>query len=119
MDLKELSYWLVNYAHVPHCYFEHGSLLLVNVSSSPDGAQEFAVYKKDDKYYKIESLTVSWMTEERLFILLQEYDSTPIDGLLNPWNDKPIKEHPLGNESFTFDRFETYRREYKKFAETY
>src|SRR5712692_270457 len=43
--------------------FEYQGLLLANDSFSEDSAQEYAVYKEARQ---IESLTVSWMTRERL-----------------------------------------------------
>lgn len=43
--------------------FASQGLLLANDSFSEDGAQEYAVYKEGRQ---IESLTVSWMTRERL-----------------------------------------------------
>src|SRR5262249_33640923 len=44
------------------CFAYHG-LLLANDSFSADGAQEYAAYREGRQ---IESLTVSWMTRERL-----------------------------------------------------
>ena len=45
--------------------FQLGQVLLMNDSSSEDGAQEFAVVVADSGH-QVESLTVSWFEEERL-----------------------------------------------------
>jgi hypothetical protein len=55
-----------------HCCdgFSHAGLLLVNDSTSADGAQEYAVFRMDRPNRQIESITVSWCTAERLMGLL-------------------------------------------------
>ena len=45
--------------------FSIGQVVLLNDSSSEDGAQEFAVVAVDSGQ-QVESLTISWMEEERL-----------------------------------------------------
>lgn len=56
--------------------FRIGDLLLCNDSTSPDGAQEYAVLRpskdNDGRHKQIESLTVSWFeSEEKLRETLQ------------------------------------------------
>lgn len=48
------------------------TLTLPNDSTSPDGAQEYAVVRDGRQ---IESLTVSWMKPERLLAVLQKLDT--------------------------------------------
>jgi hypothetical protein len=50
--------------------FEIGQYVFLNDATSEDGAQEYAVLKKPTKegelYVQIESVTASWINEERL-----------------------------------------------------
>jgi hypothetical protein len=48
--------------------FDAEGLTLFNDAFSEDGAQEYAVFRGEEQ---IESLTVSWMTKERLLELLR------------------------------------------------
>ncbi len=73
------------------CFAYHG-LLLANDSFSEDGAQEYAVYKEARQ---IETLTVSWMTQERLHkvveaLLRGEYTEY---GPVAPLHTEPAREH--------------------------
>ena len=69
--------------------FEYQGLLLANDSFSEDGAQEYAVYKEGRQ---IESLTVSWMTRERL----REVISGLLTGAYEALEFRPIQ--PLRTE---------------------
>jgi len=62
-ELTRVSTWTLCSA------FEAEGLTLFNDAFSENGAQEYAVFRGDEQ---IESLTVSWMTEERLSKLLRE-----------------------------------------------
>lgn len=50
--------------------FRLGNLIFLNDSFSADSAQEYAVIRDGRQ---IESLTVSWIKEEKLVIYLQQY----------------------------------------------
>ena len=54
----------------------HG-LLLLNDSLSEDGAQEYAVVDEATGF-QLDSLTVSWMTPERLLVCLEEIAKRPV-----------------------------------------
>src|SRR5437016_8877000 len=62
-SIEELTEKLTEHIWTLCTCFAYQGLLLVNDSFSEDGAQEYAVYKEARQ---IESLTVSWMAQERL-----------------------------------------------------
>lgn len=62
-SIRELTEKLTEHTWTLCTCFEYQGLLLANDSFSGDGAQEYAVYKEGRQ---IESLTVSWMTRERI-----------------------------------------------------
>lgn len=58
--------------------FRFGDVLFLNDSTSPDGAQEYAVFvpaarraRGLPRWRQIESLTFSWMDEERALVQIQ------------------------------------------------
>ncbi len=52
--------------------FRLGEYLFVNDATCADGAQEYAVLRLEgDDYVQIESLTFSWMSEDRALDLIQ------------------------------------------------
>jgi hypothetical protein len=71
--------------------FRRDKYVFVNDATSPDGAQEYAVLRPEGNHFvQIESVTFSWMTEEKAFeligkILAAEFDcqvfSQPVDRL--------------------------------------
>jgi hypothetical protein len=121
--LKNLVNSVINYTQIPFKYFEWNSLLMLNVSISEDGLQEFAVFKKDElsqKYYKFESYTVSWITEERLSALLVEADNQLIHQIKGMNESVPLREwRGKPSHVFTFEQFETFKKEYSKYVSTY
>ena len=70
-DLATLVDKLANHTWTTCSAFSWRSLTLLNDSTGPDGAQEYAVIR-DGK--QIESLTVSWMKPAELAALLEQYD---------------------------------------------
>jgi len=62
-SMGELIEKLIEHTWTLCTCFAYQGLLLANDSFSEDGAQEYVVYKEARQ---IESLTVSWMTRERL-----------------------------------------------------
>ena len=62
-SMEELTEKLTQHTWTLCTCFAYQGLLLANDSFSEDGAQEYAVYREGRQ---IESLTVSWMTRERL-----------------------------------------------------
>lgn len=94
-NLDELVTKLIEQTWTLCTGFVHQGLLLLNDSFSENGAQEYAVYKEDRQ---IDSLTVSWMTGERLRnvmteLLHQEADERlPIEEL----QTEPASEHSCG-----------------------
>lgn len=74
--------------------FAYQGLLLANDSFSEDGAQEYAVYQDG---WQIESLTVSWMTRERLAEVIQGLLSGAHEALecrpIQPLHTEPAAEH--------------------------
>ncbi|MGE6756015.1 hypothetical protein ACQKFO_21675 [Rossellomorea sp. NPDC071047] len=121
--LKQLVNTVINCTQVPFKYFEWNSLLLLNVSFSEDGLQEFAVYKKDDqteKYYKFESYTISWMTEDRLSSLLVSADHSPIHQIEGLAGGIPLREwNGPGSHIFNFEQFKNFKKEFSEFISTY
>jgi hypothetical protein len=71
IDAADLATQLTDYTWTTCQAFRIGDLLFVNDSTGADGAQEYAVVRGGRL---IESLTVSWMTKERLL--------SEIEGLL-------------------------------------
>jgi hypothetical protein len=70
--------------------FKAGSLILLNDSTGPDGAQEYAVIRNGRQ---IESLTVSWMKLDELQTLLNHLDS---GGGSEDMGPLAVKPHPDG-----------------------
>ncbi len=70
--------------------FSHGTLILLNDSTGPDGAQEYAVLRDGRQ---IETLTVSWMTRDELTESLLKLDATGGDVDMGPC--QPLA-HPVG-----------------------
>lgn len=62
-DLAEMSWTLCT-------GFRLGPWLLLNDAFSEDGAQEYAVIR-EETLEQVESITVSWMNEERLLAFLE------------------------------------------------
>lgn len=72
--------------------FKAGSLILLNDSTSGDGAQEYGVLRDG---HQIESITVSWMTIPELQELLHKLDQNSLEGVdTGPYAVKP---HPIGS----------------------
>ncbi|UAL49816.1 hypothetical protein K7887_22110 (plasmid) [Sutcliffiella horikoshii] len=91
---EELANVLVSNTQIPHQYFEHGSLFILNVSTSENAIQEYAFYKKDEGtkcYYKFESLTVSWCKKEKVLSYLEEWEKQSIDEMKAIMSDLPLK----------------------------
>jgi hypothetical protein len=76
--------------------FRVGRLTLLNDSTGPDGAQEYAVFHDSRPAgVQIESLTVSWMTEERLTAVLERLNAAPYTGVeTGPYE---LRNHPSGS----------------------
>ena len=95
-SIGELTEKLTEHTWTLCTCFEYQGLLLANDSFSGDGAQEYAVYKEARQ---IESLTVSWMTQERLqevieALLRGEY--TANTGPVEPLHTEHASEHSCG-----------------------
>jgi|GEM_PF-379314 len=53
--------------------FSIGNYLWLNDATSPDGAQEYAVLKREgDRLTQIESITMSWMNREEILDCIRE-----------------------------------------------
>lgn len=70
-DLATLVHKLTNYTWTTCSAFSWRSLTLLNDSTGPDGAQEYAVIRASEQ---IESITVSWMKPDELRELLEQYE---------------------------------------------
>lgn len=76
--------------------FTHQGLLLLNDSFSENGAQEYAVYQDGRQ---IDSLTVSWMTKERLQSVITELLHQNVDQTLpvEELRTEPASKHSCGH----------------------
>lgn len=72
------------------CAFKAGSLILLNDSTSGDGAQEYTVLRHGRE---IESLTVSWYELPKLIEDLERYDR---EGSGGDYGARAFKPHPEG-----------------------
>lgn len=78
--------------------FRESAYLFLNDSTSPDGAQEYAVVKREgDDFPQVESITFSWcqpFEAERYIdkILAGDYDRTTLD-LIDPARIESPDEH--------------------------
>jgi hypothetical protein len=81
-DIKTLANEMFHYTWSGCTGFHLGDYLFLNDSFSPDGAQEFAVYRiSDDKFIQIESITiVNWSFSEKY---LEEVLSKAMESRLN------------------------------------
>lgn len=76
--------------------FAVGDITLFNDAFSEDGAQEYAVFRGDEQ---IESLTVSWMTTERLTEVLRDLVA---GGGIHMATGRPSSDHPAAPERCMF-----------------
>jgi hypothetical protein len=72
--------------------FEVGSLLVLNDSTGPDGAQEYVVIRGG---WQVESLTVSWMETPRLADTLRRLDggNGSLGGEQSDYGEVSVREH--------------------------
>lgn len=115
MEFDQLALKLINYTHIPHQYFEIGSLFLRNVSSSEDSLQEYRVYKKDNdnQYIMVESYTVSWIDENRLAYELKRLHNSRISDLvaISSWPNEPAV--------ISQEAIDKYKKEFVSYAALY
>lgn len=78
LTIEQAAEKLANHTQVVCSAFQVGPLLLLNDSTSEDGAQEYAVVRDGRQ---IESLTVSWMKEAKLLEFLRHLISDPDSGV--------------------------------------
>ncbi len=76
--------------------FRLGPLAFLNDSTSADGAQEYAVYDTRTGH-QIESLTVSWMTAERLEACIRRLLSLAPHEVFEMGAGMPSFAHPEGS----------------------
>ena len=91
-SIEELTEKLTQHTRTLCTCFAYHGLLLANDSLSEDGAQEYAVYRENRQ---VESLTVSWMTRERLQEVIEAIlrgDYTEY-GPVAPLHTEPAREH--------------------------
>ncbi len=89
-SLEELVEKLHGHTWTTCTAFSHSTLILLNDSTGPDGAQEYAVLRDGRQ---IETLTVSWMTRDELTESLLKLDATGGDVDMGPC--QPLA-HPVG-----------------------
>jgi hypothetical protein len=95
-SMVELTEKLTEHTWTLCTCFEYDGLLLANDSFSGDGAQEYAVYKEG---CQIETLTVSWMTRERLQEVIEallQGEYTEILGPVAPLHTEHASAHSCG-----------------------
>lgn len=90
-SLEELAEKLIEHTWTMCSGFSTGTLILLNDSTGPDGAQEYAVLRGGRQ---IESLTVSWMTHNVLIDVLRSLDATGGNVDMGPCEPQP---HPVGH----------------------
>ena len=71
--------------------FRHRNYLLLNDSTSEDGAGEFAAYKQlpDDYVLQVESLTISWMNRIEIEQCIRELVQGSYDDVARLLRSKP------------------------------
>src|SRR5439155_24593474 len=91
-SMEELTEKLTEHTWTLCTCFAYQGLLLANDSFSEDGAQEYAVYKEARQ---VESLTVSWMTQERLQEVIEslQHGAYEAYGLVAPLHTEHASEH--------------------------
>lgn len=117
-SLSELVTRVIDYTQIPSTYFEWNSILLINVSTSEDSLQEYAVYKKDlhtEKYYMFESYTISWMKKAQLAAHILEADYCSFTQQNIFLNQQSFNLPGI----FSFEQFEAFKIAYKEFSEIY
>ena len=117
-QFKYLAQKLADTTQLCGQYFEVGSLLLINIALSEDGAQEYEVYKRSDEeelYYKFEQITASWMSKESIFDFLQTYDKKHI---IDIKREIPSYMSDLLAKKPSFERVRWYKEQFNKMAES-
>ena len=95
-SMEELTEKLTQHIWTLCTCFEYRGLLLANDSFTEDSAQEYAVYKEARQ---VESLTVSWMTRERLQEVIEALvrgEYTTEYGPVAPLHTEQASEHTCG-----------------------
>ncbi|MFD1676098.1 hypothetical protein [Alicyclobacillus fodiniaquatilis] len=114
---------LTQHTWIPYQYFEIAeTLLALNVSSSEDSLQEYALYKLNPdtgELVKFESLTVSWYQEAELVRDLEKYETESFDVLThnNFWANPA--NNTFGIPIITPEGFNRFKSEFSRFATTY
>lgn len=89
--LDDLTEKLTDHTWTTCTGFAWRSLVILNDSTGPDGAQEYAIVKGG---VQVESLTVSWMKRERLAEILTRLDAEePTD----TYGRVEVRPHPKGS----------------------
>lgn len=96
---EELAKLLTEMTWTPCKAFECAGYIYLNDSTSPDGAQEYAVLKRcGDGFIQVESITFSWCTPERALELIRKVSAGECDH--QAWSVDPTiddtPEHTCG-----------------------
>lgn len=90
-DAEELATQLTQHTWTLCTAFELGGYLFLNDSTSENGAQEYAVLKRqpNNRYVQIESITFGWCTTEQAYqlihdVLVGKYDDEAWFGGVSP-----------------------------------
>ncbi|NLP52058.1 hypothetical protein [Bacillus sp. RO1] len=121
---EEIVELLTTSTQIPNQYFEYGSLFILNVSSSEDAIQEYALYKKDEEtacYYKFESITVTWYEKEKLLSYLIESDLQDINSMTAAASDTCLKasNRPYLDDIMSFEKMGRFKKAFERFKEVY
>src|SRR5262245_14566957 len=100
----ELAEKLIEYTWTSCTAFEHRGYLFLNDSTGPDGAQEYAILRKNDDgtWLQIESITFSWCNSEKARdyirrIVAGEFDLVDYAALVYPKLETPAQHRQCPN----------------------
>ena len=79
-SLEELAEKLTEYTWTLCTTFEHQNYLYLNDSTSEDGAQEYAIVKRNDSgFSQIESITFGWINKGKAIYYINEINAGKYD----------------------------------------
>ena len=94
-DPEELARKLTRQTWTSCTGFEHAGYLFLNDSTGPDGAQEYAIFKKEPdpsgKFLQIEGVTFSWMDAAEALQVIREIARGKYDNVMRIEHDLTLE----------------------------
>ncbi|WP_368502758.1 hypothetical protein AB3N04_00010 (plasmid) [Alkalihalophilus sp. As8PL] len=124
-NVEELASKLLNQFWLYGQYFEVGTLMVRNISTSSDLYihQEYEVYKKDEAngcYRMFESVTITYFEKSCLAEWFNRYEEMSIEDMTLPGTKTKLQSHDRKNlyRVIPFSNFEAYKEAFEEYQLT-